>query len=107
MVEESRPKAQLPAQRPLVHSELPRFSVDFGGRKCTNRGARGLEASTVETMAVPRAPDEHGGGCDHGGRSRRGSSDRRGVVGILRSIMLLVQLGGLLVQVYLLLNLTS
>ena len=58
-------------------------------------------------MAAARAPDEHGGGGDHGGRSSRRGSDRRKVLGILRSTLLVVQLGGLLMQVYLLLKFTS
>ena len=78
------PRGQLNLDRPLT---------DLQRKSC-------LEASIAETMAAARAADEHGGGSDHGGRSRRQSSDRRRLVGILCSVLLVVQLGGLLVQVF-------
>ena len=68
---------------------------------------RYLEASVAATMAAARAPGGYGGGGDHGGRSWRRSSDRRRIVGIPCSVLLLIELGGLLVQVYLLLTNTS
>ena len=58
------------------------------------------ELSIAETMAAPRAPDGHGGSSDHGGRCWRPSRDRRRIVGILCSVLLVVKLGGLLVQVF-------
>ena len=64
------------------------------------------EASAVETMAATRAPGGYEGGGDHGGRSWRRSSDRRRIIGLLCSVLVLAELGGLLIQVYLLLTIT-
>ena len=65
------------------------------------------EGSAVETMAAPRTPGDYGGGGEHGGRSRRLHSNRRRVVGLLCFVLSLVELGGLLIKVYLLLTNTS
>ena len=58
-------------------------------------------------MGALRAACRLGGGDDHGGQGRRLGSHRRRMIGILCSILVLVELGGLLIQVYLLLTLTS
>ena len=58
-------------------------------------------------MAALGVPGGYGGGSHHGGQIWRRSSDRRRTIGILCSILLLVELGGLLIQVYLLLTTTS
>ena len=52
------------------------------------------------TNKLKRAADGHGGGGDHGGRSAILDSNRRRIVGILCSVLLVVKLGGLLVQVF-------
>ena len=65
------------------------------------------ELAIAETMAAARAADGHGGGGDLGGRRPKIDSNRRRIVGILCSILLLVELGGVLIQVYLLLTFTS
>ena len=58
-------------------------------------------------MAAPRTPGDYGGGDEHGGQSRRLHSNRRRVVGLLCFVLSLVELGGLLIKVYLLLTNTS
>ena len=58
-------------------------------------------------MAAARAAGWHGGYGDHGGRSAIIDSDRRRIVGVLCSMLVLATLGGVLIQVYLLLTFTS
>ena len=58
-------------------------------------------------MAAARAADDHGGGGDHGGRSAILDNNRRRIVGILCSKLGLAEIGGVLIQVYLLLTFTS
>ena len=58
-------------------------------------------------MAAARAADGHGGGGDHGGRSATLDNNRRRIVGILCSKLGLAEIGGVLIQVYLLLTFTS
>ena len=65
------------------------------------------ELSIVETMAAARAANDHGGGDDHGGRSAILDNNRRRIVGILCSKLGLAEIGGVLIQVYLLLTFTS
>ena len=65
------------------------------------------ELSIAETMAAARAANDHGGGGDHGGRSAILDSNRRRMVGILCSKLGLAKIGGVLIQVYLLLTFTS
>ena len=65
------------------------------------------ELSIAGIMAAARAAYDHGGGSDHGGRSAILDSNRRRIVGILCSTLRLAKLGGILVQVYLLLTFTS
>ena len=57
-------------------------------------------------MAAVGVPGDHGGAGDHGGRGPGLRTDRRRVVGFLRSVVSLVRSGGFLTQVFLLLNIT-
>ena len=65
------------------------------------------ELAIAGIMAAARAAYDHGSGSDHGGRSAILDSNRRRIVGILCSKLRLAELGGVLIQVYLLLTFTS